>query len=237
MGKEQGFESIRSKRNFELVIRQVRGMIETGRLKPGEKLPAEPELAAKFGVSRTALREALKVLELSGYLEVRRGYGGGTFVATPTAEEFRTIAPLKVPTTDVSARQLAQVRLAVEPWTAKIAAQEDLWDARPLEDTVQEMGIFDDRPARVLEANANFHIEVAKASGNLVFVGILEGLRPAIYRDLNLLVRDPAWRERCRREHEQIIKEIKDGAPERAENAMREHLAGELDSAGYEEQK
>ena len=235
MGKEQGFEPIRSKRNFELVIRQVREMLEAGRLKPGEKLPAEPELAAKFGVSRTALREALKVLELSGYLEVRRGYGGGTFVATPTMEEFRTIPPLKMPTTDVTARQLAQVRLAIEPWTARIAAQENFWEARPLEDTVQEMRIFDDRPARVLEANANFHIEVAKASGNLVFVGILEGLRPAIYRDLNLLVRDPAWRERCRREHEQIINRIKDGAPERAENAMREHLASELGSAEYEE--
>ena len=61
MGNGQGFESIRSKRNFELVIRQVREMLEAGRLKPGEKLPAEPELAAKFGVSRTALREALNV--------------------------------------------------------------------------------------------------------------------------------------------------------------------------------
>src|SRR5215210_4399114 len=127
-GEGRRFSPVRSGRNFEVVIRQLRERLESGRLKPGEKLPSEPDLAAQFGVSRTALREALKVLELSGYLEIRRGYGGGTFVATPTAEEFRIVAPSTMPVMAVSPRQLGEVRLAIEPWAARIAALANLRD-------------------------------------------------------------------------------------------------------------
>ena len=229
-GKGRRFSPVRTGRNFELVIKQLREQLESGRLKPGEKLPAEPELASQFGISRTALREALKVLELSGYLEIRRGYGGGTFVAEPVAEEFKMVAPSTMPVPAVTPRQLAEVRLAIEPQAAGIAARADLRDLRPLEDTVREMGVFDNRPARVLEANVDFHVAVARVSSNPVFVTLLEELRPAIYRELNLLVRDPGWREVCRSEHEQIIVRIANGDHEGAETAMRVHLANEIDA-------
>lgn len=225
--RERQFSPVRAKRAFELVLRQLREELESGRLKPGEKLPAEPELAAQFGVSRTALREALKVLELSGYLEIRRGYGGGTFVAKPTVEEFKVIAPSAMPIANITWRQLDQVRLAVEPQAARIAAQADSRDVRQLEDAVSEMRIFDDRPARVLQANVDFHIAVARISGNPVFVTLLEELRPAVYRELNLLVRDSDWRETCQREHERIIAAIEGGDAEGAERAMRRHLGSE----------
>lgn len=226
----QKFSPVGTGRAFELVIRQLREQFESGRIKPGEKLPAEPDLAAQFGVSRTALREALKVLELSGYLEIRRGYGGGTFVSRPTAEEFRRVAPSIAPIPTVTPRQLNEVRLAIEPLAAGIAARSQLADVRPLEDTVREMEVFDDRPARILEANVDFHIAVAKASANAVFVMLLEELRPAVYRELNLLVRDPDWREACRREHERIIQAVRGGDHEEAEREMRRHLENEVGS-------
>lgn len=229
-GEGQQFNPVGTRRAFELVLHQLRERLESGRLKPGEKLPAEPELAGQFGVSRTALREALKILELSGYLEIRRGYGGGTFVAKPTAEEFKMITPSTMPIAAVTPRQLSQVRLAIEPQAARVAAQADLRDARPLEDTLSEMRILDDRPARVLEANFDFHVAVAKVSANPVFVTLLEELRPTIYRELNLLVRNPGWREDCRKEHEQIIEEVMGGNYEGAERAMRRHLENERDA-------
>ncbi|MGH3086549.1 MAG: FadR/GntR family transcriptional regulator [Rubrobacteraceae bacterium] len=228
MGKGRNFKSVGTKRNFELVIRELRGMLESGRLRPGERLPSEPKLALKFGVSRTALREALKVLELSGHLEVRRGYGGGTFVARPTAEEFRMVAPSPVSLPEVTPLQLSQVCLAIEPRAAGIAAEADLREVGSLEDSIREMEVFDDRPARVLEANSGFHIEVARASGNPVFVAILEELRLAVYRRLNLLVRDSEWREARREEHARIVEEITAGDGEGAERAMRRHLENEL---------
>lgn len=228
MGQGQGFKSIRSKRNFELVIRQLCGMLESGQLKPGEKLPSEPRLASEFGVSRTALREALKVLELSGYLEIRRGYGGGTFVARPTAEEFRMISPSPVSLPSVTALQLLQVCLAIEPQAAAISAGADLREVGALEDMTREMEVFDDRPARVLEANFGFHVGVARASGNPVFVAMLEELRPATFRHLNLRVRDAGWRSARREEHARISEEIKAGKPEEAEKTMRRHVENEL---------
>lgn len=229
MGRGQKFEPVGTRRNFELVIRQLRGMLESGALRPGERLPSEPDLASRFGVSRTALREALKVLELSGYLEVRRGYGGGTFVARPTAEEFRMVEPSPVSLPGVTPLQLAQVCLAIEPRAAGIAAEADLREIGAMEDAIREMEVFDDRPARVLEANAGFHVEVARASGNPVFVAMIEELRSAIYRELNLLVRRPEWREARRKEHARIAAEIKAGNPEEAEEAMRLHLENEFD--------
>ncbi len=217
-----------SERKPELVIRQLRRMLESGALTPGEKLPSEPDLAGRFGVSRTALREALKVLELSGYLEVRRGYGGGTFVAAPSPEEFRTVGTAELCLPAVTPRQLREVRLAIEPIAAGIAALSNFGDVQPLEDANREMEVFDDRPARVLESNFRFHVEVARASSNPVFVAVLEELRAPVYRDLNLLVRDPKWREACRREHELIVGKLRDGDREGAESAMLRHLEKEL---------
>lgn len=234
MGKGRGFKPVRSKRTFELVLSQLRGMLEDGQLKPGEKLPSEPKLAGELGVSRTALREALKVLELSGYIEIRKGYGGGTFVARPIGEEFRMVSSSNMALPSITPRQLNEIRFAIEPQAARIAAQADARDVEPLEDAVREMEVFDDRPARVLEGNVGFHVAVAKASENPVFVAMIEDLRPAIYRQLNLLVRDPGWREKCRRDHGRIIEAIRNGDYETAEASMQQHLSREVEAEGSE---
>ena len=223
--KEHRFQSIGSKRSFELVIREMQKAITRGDLKPGQKLPAEPELASQFGVSRSALREALKALELSGYLEVRRGYGGGTFVFAPESEEFTSIAPPPISSLEVTSRHLLQVRLVIEPQAARLAVKAPFEEILSLHEAIRHMETFDDRPAHVLAAAANFHIGLAKASGNPVFVSVLEGLRPVMYRAMSKLVTDSEWREGCRLQHETIVKEIEKGDADGAESAMRTHLS------------
>lgn len=229
--KSPRFQPLPSGRNFELVIKELRTAVARGRLQPGQKLPAEPELAGQFGVSRSALREALKVMELSGDLEVRRGYGGGTFIAHPRAEEFPVVAaPMPLPTT-LAAHQLMEVRLAIEPFAARLATQADLQAVLGLHEAIRRMRTFDDRPARVLAAAFEFHIAVAQAAGNPVFVAVLLALQPRMYQAMNRLVQDSTWRERCRADHERIAKEIEAGDPLRAERAMRRHL---LNKGGVE---
>jgi DNA-binding FadR family transcriptional regulator len=223
--KPHRFRSIGSKRSFELVIREMQKAITREDLKPGQKLPAEPELAAQFGVSRSALREALKALELSGYLEVRRGYGGGTFVSAPEFEEFTVIAPPSVSSLEVTRRHLLEVRLAVEPQAARLAVSAPFEEILSLHEAIRHMESFDDRPAHVLAAAANFHISLSRASGNPVFVSVLEGLRPVMFRAMASLVKDSEWRETCRLQHETIVKEIEKGDADGAENAMRVHLS------------
>jgi GntR family transcriptional repressor for pyruvate dehydrogenase complex len=221
------FNTVASARNLDLVLLQLTEAIERGHLTPGEKLPAEPELAFRMGVSRSVLREALKVLELSGVLEVRRGYGGGTFVAKPTAEEFTAVPAPSIPTLSVTSRQLIEVRMAIEPVGARLAAARDVEGVVGLQNSIYEMETFDNRPARVLAAAVNFHVAVARASGNPVFTTVIESLRSVMYMALNRVVQNQRWREACRADHERIVKEIEAGNPERAEEAMRRHLSGE----------
>ena len=71
--QEPGFRPVRSGRAFEAVVEQIRSALNVGRYRPGDELPPERELAAVFGVSRTVVREAIRVLELSGLLIVRHG--------------------------------------------------------------------------------------------------------------------------------------------------------------------
>lgn len=75
-----GFEPIAPSRAFEEIAAQIRDLVASGRLKPGDRLPAERDLSAKFKVSRNTLREALRALELSGMIELRKGAAGGAFV-------------------------------------------------------------------------------------------------------------------------------------------------------------
>jgi GntR family transcriptional regulator, transcriptional repressor for pyruvate dehydrogenase complex len=221
------YRPLEAGRNFEHVVDQLRRAIETGELKSGDKLPSEPELAGLFGLSRSVVREALKVLELSGYLEVRRGYGGGTFVCAPPAEEFTTVAPPPLPAVSVSARQLIEVRSAVEPYAAGLAAARGSEAGAGLDEAMDAMDAHGDRPAEVLRAVFDFHLEVARICGNPVFTGVLETMRPAFYWAMRDDVLDPDWQQRVASEHRAIAAAIAAADAEAAERLMREHIAVE----------
>src|SRR5918996_824261 len=82
-------------------VEQVRRLVREGRLKPGDRLPSERDLCERFGVSRVTVREALRVLEAGGLIEIRVGAHGGGFITTPTREQLGdgfadllTLAPL-----------------------------------------------------------------------------------------------------------------------------------------------
>jgi DNA-binding FadR family transcriptional regulator len=75
-----GFAPIAPQRAFEEIAAQIRQLVASGKLRPGDRLPAERDLSAKFNVSRNTLREALRALELSGMIELRKGATGGAFV-------------------------------------------------------------------------------------------------------------------------------------------------------------
>src|SRR5688572_14232538 len=79
-------EPVRRSRIYEHIVEQIQALIGEGKLKPGDQLPPERLLAETFGVSRTSVREALRALELSGFIEGRQG--GGTFVRARSASEL-----------------------------------------------------------------------------------------------------------------------------------------------------
>src|SRR5579885_1247938 len=121
--KEPLFEPIEApKRNFEIVEASIRREIYNGTLAPGQKLPNELELARQFNVGRSAVREALKVLELAGLLVVRRGYNGGTFVAPPDFEEASETVTLTFRPDHMAIDQLLEACQTIEARAAELAA-------------------------------------------------------------------------------------------------------------------
>ncbi len=219
---EFAFERVGSGRGFERIVGNLRGAIVRGDLPPGHRLPSEPDLAAQMGVSRPMLREALKALEVSGYLEVRRGYGGGRFVAAPEPEEFHAITAAPLSTMDVEPRHVMDVRLAVEPMAARLAARAH--DAGDLGRALRRLGAAGAKPGRVVDALVQFHMSLVEASANPVFVAVYESLRGPMAMSLGSRVRDAAWCAAVREPLAHVVRLVDDGEPGAAERAVRRYL-------------
>lgn len=217
-------------RGFEKIVANLRGAIVRGDLPGGHRLPSEPELAAQLGVSRPMLREALKALEVSGYLEVRRGYGGGRFVSAPEPEEFHAITAAPLSTMHVEPRHVMDVRLAVEPMAARLAAQDG--DTADLGQALRRLGMAGSRPARTVEAIVACHASLVEASGNPVFVAVFESLRGPIAMSLSHRVRDPQWCGGARDRLGHVLRLLDDGEAGAAERAVRRYLVEFEDSRG-----
>lgn len=221
-------------RSFANVIEQFREAIDGRELVAGDKLPSEPDLATMFGISRSVVREALKVLELSGYLEVRRGYGGGTFVCAASPDEFAEVPPTVITSLTLTFEQLVQVRLAIEPHAARLAA-----NGGPSRPGVRSASVPNDtdgddrRPARVLAANVDFHVDIARVADNPMFVSVLESLRPALYWAMRHAVEDPRWRREAMARHQGIVEAVASGDADLAAQLMEEDLMAEAERADF----
>lgn len=131
-----------------------------------------------------------------------------------------------VPTLDVTPAQLMEVRLAIEPSAARLATAAGVDDILGLHEALREADLAEGRPARLLAALVGFHVVVARASGNPIFVAVMESFRPVMYRAMNKPAQRADWVESCRNQHEHIVRAIEDGDGDRAEEAMFRHLKG-----------
>ena len=214
-----------TRRNFEIVAETIRQEIYVGNLKPGQKLPNETELSRQFNVGRSAVREALKVLELSGLLEVRRGYNGGTFVAPPDFEETSEAVTLSLRLGKTTTGQLVEAREAIEVKAVMLAALRatdlevaDLWRY------VEQMEEHSHIPARFIAADVEFHMAIAEMSRNNVFIFTFKAIRNLLTQDLNQLIRDRAIRHLFIEQHKEIAAAIEKKQPDAAAEAMQAHL-------------
>ncbi|NIP49902.1 MAG: FadR family transcriptional regulator, partial [Gammaproteobacteria bacterium] len=115
-------EPIRPKKISEEIVNQIKQLISSGELKPGDRIPSERELASLLGVSRPSVREAIMVLEAMGFLESRQG--GGTYVKALTESSIMDpLAKLVEKRDPELLRSLAEVRMGLESWSAYLAAQ------------------------------------------------------------------------------------------------------------------
>ncbi|MBT9477029.1 FadR/GntR family transcriptional regulator [Polaromonas sp.] len=211
------------------IVENLAASIRTGQMKPGEKLPTEAEIMARFDVSRTVVRESLSRLQASGLVETRHGIG--TFVLPPqeagnfkiTAEDFATVA-------DVIS--VLELRISLETEAAGLAAQR-----RTPENLVAleaALHAFHDSISRDSDAvppDFQFHMEVARATGNRHFADLMTYLGTMIIprTRVNTAHSAPEGRlnylQRVNSEHESIFIAIRDQDAEAARAAMRTHLS------------
>jgi GntR family transcriptional regulator, transcriptional repressor for pyruvate dehydrogenase complex len=213
--------------------------IQDGRLRPGDKLPPEAAVMAEFGVSRTVVREALSMLQASHQVITRHGIG--TFVATgggPQTGGFRVSSEQLATLHEVIA--LLELRIAIESETAGLAAQrrqpENLRAMRAALDAM-DRAVAAGEPA--IEPDFRFHLEIARATQNAHFAGLMQTLgvtaiprarldaAPATDSDGDS--NTARYLRQVQGEHEGIFNAIAEGDAETARTMMRLHLANSRD--------
>jgi GntR family transcriptional repressor for pyruvate dehydrogenase complex len=167
------FTPIRTRRVFEEVIDQFREQMRNGQLKPGDKLPSERELAKQFQASRNAIREALRTLEVAGFIELQTGAKGGAFVreidSRLIADSMRDMLHLG----QITIEHLTQARLWIETIVTRVACQRATAEDFAELETNIDLGVELMRQGRLAEkvaVNIEFHNILARATKNPVLI-------------------------------------------------------------------
>ena len=224
------FTPVRTRRTFEEAAEQIADKVRNGELRVGDKLPPERALALQMEISRPTLREAVRVLADAGLLEVRRGPGGGMFVATDVvpADLVRQRSTLRLG----EVAGVFEARRLLEPEVARLASERATDDdLAPLERSIAAMRTIVERGYRpededhFLQLDVQFHLALARAARNET----LETLMRIVFRQLEI-ARDmamhvpliPEWTIDI---HVRTLASIRGGDPEEIDIVMDEHLA------------
>lgn len=220
----KNFQEIRIESPVDKIIRQIRQLITSGQLNPGDRLPPERRLAERLGVGRTNVRDAIKKLEFYGILKTLPQ--SGTVVAGMgiTALEGLISDVLKIENSDFAA--LIETRVLLETEAAKLAAErrteQDLKNIRETLDAYRHK-VKLNQPA--IEEDLMFHLKIAEVSKNAVLKSLMLIITPDIIK--NFIQLDICKDERAfdaLEEHEIILQHIQDKNPELAAEAMKHHL-------------
>jgi len=212
---------------YQLLADELRAEITSGRLQPGERLPPEPELCVRSGVSRSTVREALRLLASQHLIVTTRGVTGGSFVAHPDAEQLSealsTGLTLLSNSAEVGLADLLELRLALEVPAVGLAAQRRT-DANLIE---MRGAMFDpdlDELDTMLAAHAAFHAAIASATGNPLFELVTRPLYHVTYGEEIVENLPGDYWARIDVDHRELLSCVKAGNAEAAMTAGRRHL-------------
>ncbi len=223
-GGKPVYKLVRTSRLYEQIVQQIEDSIVKGVLKPGDQLPAERELAQRFGVSRTAVREAVKALREKGLVEAYSGRG--TFITDGTTQAVRQSLDLitKIGQPEGST-QLAEVRAILEPEIAALAA---IRIQEPELATMREAVAVMDRagadPDAYIEADLDFHLALAEAAANPIILSLIDSIVGLLREQRLRIFRVSGGPERGQVHHKKILAAVERHDAEHARDAMREHL-------------
>jgi GntR family transcriptional repressor for pyruvate dehydrogenase complex len=223
-GENPVYKVVRTSRLYEQIVQQIEESVLNGKLKPGDQLPAERELAQQLGVSRTAVREAVKALREKGLVEAYSGRG--TFVTDGTTQAARQSFDLMVKIgQQEGAPHLAELRLILEPGIAALAAvrvTED--DLAAMCEAVAVMDRAQDDPAAYIEADLDFHLALAETVANPLILSLIDSIVGLLREQRIKIFNVEGGPQRGQVHHKRILEAVERRDAEMARSAMRAHL-------------
>jgi GntR family transcriptional repressor for pyruvate dehydrogenase complex len=219
----KAFRVVRKTRVSEEIIGQIRDLITSGRLKIGDRLPAERELAETLQVGRSTVREAIRAMESLRILEARPGEG--TFLVSNPAEHQPDPITANAFKSWDNQRKLFEVRMVIEPDLAALAARRASFEQiMKMRETLEEQEAQLKRGESGIKADTAFHFTLAEAAGNDVLFRIMESLMDLLIETREASLQPTGRTARSMRQHKAILRAIESRDPLAAEKRMREHI-------------
>lgn len=209
----------------EEVVVNLRGMIQRGELRPGDRLPPERDLAKLLGVSRPTLRAGIRSLAAVGVLQSKQG--AGTFVVKNDGPPSLDSSPLRLMAAlhGFTNDEMFEARKSIEMAMAGLAAERATGDQMAsMAEELAGMYASIDEPEQYLIHDMRFHQTVAGASGNRILTALMNMIASILFDVRSKTVRRAKDLKESAEMHRQIYRAIRDRDPEAARSAMRDHL-------------
>jgi DNA-binding FadR family transcriptional regulator len=234
------FKEIRTENVYMHVVRQIRDLISKGILKPGDRLPAERQLAHELGVSRPSVREGIVALEIMGLVESRAGRGSiilDGLTSSKVDAQMQHLREEESPFELLEARKTVEVQVVA--FAAERATPEDISAMRETLDKMKKIVEALSNPGEYektvedqgMELDRQFHTDLARAAHNAVLFRIVSGLLENLKEDLWVRLKEKSWNvpgrpKKYLQEHEEILAAIQNRDKRMARNKILSHLTG-----------
>ena len=223
--KEKLFNPLRPKRAFEEICDEIKKLIFTGTLKPGDRLPSELELASQFTVSRQTVREALRLLETTGFINMQKGGSGGPLIVDTILNTISNSFLDAFQLRKISVDELTAARIEIEKMVLKaLLARDDHNYIKALEENVVLAKELLRKKVEPFRENMEFHLLLARASGNYIFVIMVEALLAVTADIRSRLSSGLELDTEAVLGHEKILQAMKRKDTKKALAAMERHL-------------
>ena len=224
------FAATRAGRGSDAIAAQIQQAIFSGRLHVGDRLPSERELGLLLAVSRSTLREALRMLEAAGVVDIRRGARGGAFVAAPTPDQAGLALAALIRFRAASARDFIEFRESFEPttaaWAARRADAGERAELLALAEAVAQTARGGESWAQFIDGDLAFHRYLATASHNDIRTAVMLAMQEVFHQSSRAIVGfdTPVWRQQQADELLAVARAVAARRPGLAERLMRRHV-------------
>jgi GntR family transcriptional regulator, transcriptional repressor for pyruvate dehydrogenase complex len=228
MLKSEHFSSVKTNRVSEIIAKQIQKAIIGGDIRPGDRLPSEAKLVERFQASKFTVREALRSLEIFGFLEIRKGPSGGAVVKQVDLKPVKNTLHNFIQFQNLTVKNVFEVRMMIEIGAAEVAAvrrkKKDLETIRNLlEETEESLNV-----GKVIsDLNVEFHLAIAKCCYNPILLLTTDYVLDLLQESVNATIKPyekPGFSAKNLRDHWEIFRAIEASDSQGAKKMMTHHL-------------